>query len=118
MGTPVVHFEIIGKDADILNDFYSGIFGWEIDANNPMKYGIVESQGRGISGGISASDNEAQRHVTFYIQVDDIQKYLDDIESKGGEMVVPVTEIPNMVTFAMFNDPEGNLIGLIKEEQT
>jgi predicted enzyme related to lactoylglutathione lyase len=26
-----------------------------------------------------------------------------------------VTEIPDMVTFAMFADPEGNVVGLVKE---
>jgi predicted enzyme related to lactoylglutathione lyase len=27
---------------------------------------------------------------------------------------VPVTEIPNMVTFAQFADPQGNVVGLVK----
>ena len=48
MGSTVIHFEIIGKDADKLNEFYSGLFGWEINADNPMKYGIVKSQDGGI----------------------------------------------------------------------
>jgi predicted enzyme related to lactoylglutathione lyase len=36
MGQPVVHFEVIGKDGDALRSFYSNLFGWEIDASNPM----------------------------------------------------------------------------------
>ena len=28
-------------------------------------------------------------------------------------MVMPVTDIPNMVTFALFSDPEGNVVGLV-----
>ncbi len=28
---------------------------------------------------------------------------------------MPVTEIPNMVTFAQFSDPEGNVVGMVKE---
>ena len=35
----------------------------------------------------------------------------------GGKTVVPETEIPNMVTFALFADPEGNVVGLVKSEQ-
>jgi predicted enzyme related to lactoylglutathione lyase len=27
---------------------------------------------------------------------------------------VPPTEIPNMVTFALFQDPEGHTVGLVK----
>jgi predicted enzyme related to lactoylglutathione lyase len=28
--------------------------------------------------------------------------------------VVPVTEIPGLVTFAQFADPQGNVVGLLK----
>ncbi|MDO8793153.1 MAG: hypothetical protein Q7J25_00870 [Vicinamibacterales bacterium] len=41
MGQPVVHFEIIGRDAKKLQDYYSELFGWEIAADNPMNYGLV-----------------------------------------------------------------------------
>ena len=57
MGQPVVHFEIIGQDGDALRSYYSELFGWEFDANNPMKYGIVAREdnltddGVGIGGG-------------------------------------------------------------------
>jgi uncharacterized protein len=52
--------------------------------------------------------------VIFYIEVDDPQTYLDQIQRLGGRTVMPVTEIPEMVTFAQFADPEGNVIGLVK----
>ena len=79
-----------------------------------MNYGIVDTHGEGgIGGGIAQGDGESR--VTFYIQVDDPQAYLDRAEAMGGKTVVPVTEIPNMVTFALFSDPEGNVIGLVKE---
>ena len=117
MGNPVVHFEVTGKDGTKLQDFYSGIFGWKIDASNPMSYGLVsnEDTGGGIGGGISGGDGQTQQ-VTFYVGVDDPQAYLDKIESAGGKTVVPVTEIPGMVTFAQFADPEGNIIGIVKNE--
>ena len=38
---PVVHFEVIGKDGERLRSYYSELFGWEINADNPMNYGIV-----------------------------------------------------------------------------
>lgn len=40
MPNPVTWFEIVGKDGKALQDFYSNLFGWEINANNPMNYGI------------------------------------------------------------------------------
>ncbi len=113
MGQPVVHFEIVGKDPKKLQEFYSGLFDWHIDANNPMNYGIVDTHGEGgIGGGIGPAQGPNQ--VTFYVQVDDPQAYLSKIEGLGGKTVMPVTEIPDMVTFAMFADPEGNVVGLVK----
>lgn len=113
MGQPVVHFEIAGKDAKKLQGFYAGLFGWHIDASNPMNYGVVDTHGEGgIGGGIGQAQGE--NHVTFYVQVGDPQAYLNRIESMGGRTVVPVTEIPDMVTFALFADPEGNVVGLVK----
>ena len=45
MGRAVVHFEVIGKDPDKLHSYYSDLFGWEVDASNPMKYGVVQRDG-------------------------------------------------------------------------
>ena len=100
MANPVVHFEVVGKDAKKLQDFYGGLFGWKIDANNPMNYGIIDgSDGEGIGGGIGPGEG-GQSHVTFYVQVDDPQAYLDKAVSMGGKVLMPVTEIPGMVTLA------------------
>ena len=117
MGNPVVHFEVTGKDGKKLQNFYSGVFGWKVNADNPMNYGIVDAAdtGGGIGGGISGGDGQGNQ-VTFYIGVDDPQAYLDKVEAAGGRTVVPVTEIPGMVIFAQFADPEGNVVGIVKNE--
>ena len=71
MGQPVVHFEVIGKDGEKLRSYYSELFGWEIDANNPMRYGIVQREGNvspagvGIGGGIAGGPDGYGGHVTF-----------------------------------------------------
>jgi uncharacterized protein len=113
MANPVVHFEVTGKDGKKLQDFYAKTFGWKVNADNPMQYGIVDNEGQGIGGGISAGDGGTQQ-VTFYIEVDDPQAYLDKVGAKGGRTVMPVTEIPGMVVLAQFADPEGNVVGLVK----
>ena len=46
--------------------------------------------------------------------MDDPEAYLNRVESLGGTTVVPVTEIPDVVTFAQFSDPDGNVLGLFK----
>ena len=114
MPNPVVHFEILGQNAERSQKFYSDLFGWHIDADNPMNYGLVDTHAEGINGGVGPSDGGPGR-VTIYVQVDDLQVYLDRAEGLGAKTVVPPTEIPGMVTFATFSDVDGNVVGLVKE---
>ena len=65
MGDPIVHFEIHGND-DGQNDFYAAVFGWKIDADNPMNYGMVDTDsGEGIAGGLTKSDTAPPSWSTF-----------------------------------------------------
>ncbi len=116
MPNPVVHFEIAGQDPKKLQGFYGGVFGWAIDANNPMSYGLIDNGGQGINGGIGGAEG-GKGHAVFYIEVNDTDTFLKKVEAAGGKTVVPTQVIPDMVTFAMFTDPEGNLVGLVKGEE-
>ena len=113
MPNPVVHFEIGGADGAALQRFYAESFGWEVNADNPMQYGLVEAQETGIGGGITAAENPA---VTVYIEVDDLQATLDRVTELGGRTVQEIMTIPGMVTMALFADPEGNVVGLVHSE--
>jgi uncharacterized protein len=116
MGAPVIHFEILGKDGKKLQDFYSKLFDWKIDSNNPMNYGLVQKEDGGIGGGVGPTQEGQSGYVTVYIEVPDTDEHLKKAEALGGKIVMPTTTIPNMVTFALFTDPEGNLVGLVKSE--
>ena len=116
MGAPVVHFEIsTGGDPAELHQFYRDLFEWEIDANNPMRYGIVRTNaGTGIDGGIGAPEPGGSPSICFYVQVDQIDPTLAAIEAAGGKTLMPRTVLPGMVTLAMFADPQGNVVGLVE----
>ena len=119
MGAPVVHWEINSNNAAALQEFYTKLFGWSVNANNPMQYGLVTTGTKvGIGGGIGQNDpnQPAPTAVTFYAAVKDMQGTLSKAVSLGATIVMPVTEIPNMVTMAMFRDLDGNIIGIIKDE--
>src|SRR4051812_30764200 len=114
MANPIVHWEITSTDATRAQDFYSKLFDWNVDANNPYKYGIVSApDGRGIGGGIGPEMGGGNR-VSIYIEVDDLQAYLDKAESLGGKTLMPPGDVPGGPTLAMFSDPDGNCIGLVK----
>jgi predicted enzyme related to lactoylglutathione lyase len=109
---PVTWFEILGKDGAALQKFYGDLFGWNVDAANPMNYGMIQGQDGGIGGGIAGSQ-DGQSMVTVYIVVDDLQATLDRAKSLGGQVVMPPMEVPNGPKIAQFKDPQGNVIGVM-----
>jgi predicted enzyme related to lactoylglutathione lyase len=115
MGQPVVHWEIAGKDAAKLQRFYSELFDWKVTVDEDLNYGVVETGDEGgIDGGIFTPPNGAAPYTMFYIHVDDIQQYLNKIESLGGQTQMPPMEIPGVGSAAVFSDPDGNSVGLFR----
>ena len=57
-------------------------------------------------------------HVTFYIQVDDINASAKKVESHGGKVIMGPMPVPDGEgNFAMFLDPSGNSIGLLQRRR-
>ena len=113
MANPVAWFEVLGSDAARLQRFYADLFGWKVDANNPMNYGMTEAQDTGVGGGIGSSE-DGSAQLTFYVQVGDLQATLDKATELGGKVVTPPMEVPDGPTIAHFTDPDGNRVGLMK----
>jgi predicted enzyme related to lactoylglutathione lyase len=113
-GNEIVHWEIQSNQPERLHKFYSRVFGWKIDANNPMNYGIVSSKGQaGIDGGIGGTDLTGGSRVVVYASVREINATLSRIEAEGGRTMMPRTDI-GPVIIALYGDPEGNVMGLIE----
>ena len=124
MGQPVVHFEVIGTDGEKLQKYYAELFGWEIDSNNPMKYGMVSRDSNpaadgnlGIGGGVAGGPPGYAGHVTFYVAVPDVEAALAKAESLGGKRIMGPEKIMDMVELGQFSDPEGHVIGVVKDQE-
>jgi predicted enzyme related to lactoylglutathione lyase len=115
---PVTHFEINAQDAPATQKFYRDLFGWGIDTNNPDNYGMIDTKakGTGINGGIGASQ-QGRSWVTFYVETDDPAATLAKAERLGGRRIMEPMESMNVV-YALFADPEGNVIGLAKMDRS
>lgn len=112
MGNPVLHFEVVGRDAQALQDFYREAFGWRMEPVMPayaMAYPGVEG---GINGGIGAAMDGGPGHVTFYVEVPDLEAALEKVESLGGRRVAGPMDVPNGPRLALFADAEGHVVGL------
>jgi predicted enzyme related to lactoylglutathione lyase len=121
MGQPVVHFEVIGKDGAKLQSYYADLFGWDIDADNPMKYGVVQrdgntnAEGAGIGGGVAGAPEGYDGHLTFYVEVPDVEAALAKAEGLGGTRIMGPDKVPGMeIVLGHFTDPEGHLVGVIE----
>ena len=110
----VVHWEVQARDLERQQQFFANLFGWEIDTNNPMNYGMVSGAGKDtIGGGIGPAHDQASR-VTVYVQVPDIDQTLERATTLGAQTMVPRMEY-GPVIMALFRDLEGNVIGLIED---
>ena len=116
MGNRITHFEIGAADKQQLVSFYRDLFGWRMD-EVAEGYTMVDTQaGEGINGGIGRS-SDGTPWVAFYVGDPDPEGLLARAQAAGGGgTVVPVTEIPGFGAFAMFKDPDGNLVGIIKSD--
>ncbi len=121
MGRPVIHFEVIGKDAEKLQSYYSELFGWEMNTDNPISYGMISREGNvnaegvGIAGGIGGGMPNYDGHVTFYVEVPDVEEALQKAESLGGKRLMGPEKPPGaQVEVGQFTDPEGHMVGVVR----
>ena len=109
---PFVHIEFPAKDLGEAAKFYSEIFGWKTQHMPEMNYASFET-GSPPGGGFNPlSEQTKAGDVRVYIGTDDIEATLAKIESLGGKIAMPKTEIPMVGWFALFFDPTGNVVGL------
>jgi uncharacterized protein len=123
MGQPLVHFEIIGADPQMLRGYYGDLFGWEFDTPSPVAQEVSEPQsygflnlltaedGAGIRGGIGGGPGY-QSHAVFYVGVPMVEAALQRAEQLGGTRVMGPVTSPSGLVVGHFLDPEGTLIGV------
>ncbi len=113
MPNPVTHFEVLGNDAAALQRFYGEAFGWQMQDVMDGGY-YMANPGEGLNGGVGASQGGGPGHVTFYVEVEDPAAALAQISELGGRTVQEPMDVPGGPTIALFADPEGHVVGLVK----
>ena len=123
MAAPIVHVEVRGLDAGTLRSFYGDIFGWKRDDDLSIgDYSVGEVGTGDLTAATGPVPEWSTRSCTFYIQVDDIDETLRQIEAAGGSAVMPRTVGPafgatHILTFTKFVDPAGNVVGLVETQK-
>jgi predicted enzyme related to lactoylglutathione lyase len=110
------HVEIPADDVSASRQFYNQVFGWSFQ-DFPMEQGIYamyQTRQGGIGGGITTPPPGAPKSIVNYILVDEIEPVLEQILSRGGDLMLPKTQVADMGWMALFTDPSGNVLGLWK----
>ena len=108
MGNPVMQFQILSKAPEETAAFYSSLFGWSIDANNPMGYRQIDTGSKaGIQGGIWPAPPQAPNFVQLFMAVEDVKASVGKAESLGAKVLIPATMLPEGDEMAVLHDPQG-----------
>jgi predicted enzyme related to lactoylglutathione lyase len=108
----LIHFEVVGKDGKALQSFFSNLFGWKIDTNNPGGYGMTDPAETGQVIGIGGTQDGSAGHVTGYIRVADVDATLKRAVELGGRVIAPKFSPDGVAQLGLVADPEGHVIGL------
>jgi predicted enzyme related to lactoylglutathione lyase len=93
-------------------NFYQDLCGWKMEHVPEFDY-TMWSDGGGYGGGFNKlSEHYPVGQVLVYIDSDDIDADLKQVEQLGGTVVAPKTEIPGTGWFGLFKDPTGNTLAL------
>lgn len=108
----VVHIEIPAANVPSAARFYENLFGWKMEHVPEFDY-TMWADGVGYGGGFNkVSDHYPVGQVLVYIDSDDIEADLRQVESLGGTVITAKTEIPGTGWFGLFKDPTGNTLAL------
>jgi predicted enzyme related to lactoylglutathione lyase len=123
MNNSISWFEIPVTDLNRAQRFYETVFDIQLMPmdmpNIKMRVFPVDDQMTGVSGALADTGGDyhkpsAIEGVLIYLNANpDVQRVLDKVESAGGKIVVPKTEIsPEHGHMAVFIDTEGNRVGI------
>lgn len=103
-----MQFQILSKTPDETALFYSTLFGWKVDANNPMGYRRIDTGSpEGIQGGIWPAPPQATDFVQLFMAVEDVAAAVARAGALGARTIIPPTTLPEGDEMAVMLDPQG-----------
>lgn len=110
--------ELATRDVEAAKTFYSTVFGWNAvtKGDGPMTYTEIDLNGQQFGGmmKMAAEWGEMPSHWMVYFAVADCDASVQKVESLGGKVCVPPTDIPNTGRFAVLQDPQGAFFSVIQ----
>ena len=115
MGKPVKQFQIVSKSPEETAVFYSNLFGWTVNSDNPLGYREINTGSLdGIQGGIWPAPTQASNFVQLFTVVDDVKACVKCAQELGAQLIIPPTALPDGGELAVMHDPQGMSFGVMK----
>jgi predicted enzyme related to lactoylglutathione lyase len=115
MSNAVVQWQFLARDPEAVSGFYSELFGWTVDRDNPLGYRRMTTHAPGgIDGGVWPSPPEGHSFVQLFIAVDDVASSAAKAVGLGATILVPPQKLPDGDEMAILLGPENVSFGLVK----
>ncbi|MCS7481184.1 VOC family protein [Umezawaea endophytica] len=111
-GTPA--WADLGADVDKAKEFYSGLFGWEVEQLEPAEMGYWSAKlgGRKVVGLGVQQDTSQPPSWTTYLATDDVDATAAKVRTAGGQVLVEPSDVLGQGRMAIALDPAGAVFGL------
>ncbi|MFL0409972.1 VOC family protein [Microbacterium paludicola] len=110
----VTHLEIPVNDLESAKDFYADLFGWEISAPPGFEEYPMWQNPNKISGGALTPREDGFTQPRSIVEVDSIDDTLAKVTANGGKVLKEREAISETSWWALFEDPDGNVLGLFE----
>jgi predicted enzyme related to lactoylglutathione lyase len=105
--------DLASSDAAASRDFYSKLFGWNVEVNPDPQYGgygLAKLGGSDAAGIGPKQDPNAPTAWSLYIGSDDIEGLAKRVTANGGAVAVAPFDVGDQGRMAVFIDPAGAFI--------
>lgn len=115
MANPVTHWQLVTTDPEKAERFYTKLFGWKVNADNPLGCRMVTTGGAGgIDGGIWPAPPEANSFVQLHVEVEDVAASVEKATSLGATVIIPPQQLPDGGEMAVVHDVVGVPLALVR----
>ncbi|GAA3547792.1 glyoxalase [Aeromicrobium flavum] len=108
----ITHVDIPVADTRRAQEFYGRLFGWKMTEYPGFEGYPMWQAPNEISGGGLAPRSEGFTQPRSYVEVDSIEETLAAAKEQGARVVMERQPISETSWWAIFEDPDGNVIGL------
>jgi len=119
MANSIKQVQIVSRNPDETARFYSQLFAWNIDANNPLGYREIDTGSQdGAQAGIWPAPPQAASFVQFFVTVENVETAVDQAQQLGGKLLMGPVTLPGGDRMAVLLDPLGMSFGIWRESRT